>query len=214
MSAGVRLSNLARQRLRLPSTNPYAIPVGSGPVLLVPGLRGSDNGHWQTLWQQERPDFRWVSQADWDTPDLAAWAAAVAHSTRAAGSPALVAAHSFGCLATVRAALVHGAPIRAALLVAPADPDRLGVTALLARKRLPFPSIVVGSTNDPWMKLVRAGELATVWGSRLIGYRNAGHINAESGFGPWPDGVRLLRHLDAEAQPERHRIAAPLHGAD
>lgn len=33
------------------------------------------------------------------------------------------------------------------------------------------------------------------WGSRLVHIGRAGHINAESGFGPWPQGLELLRTL-------------------
>ncbi len=209
MSAGIRLSSAARSRLRLPPIEPYADEFGSTPVLIVPGLRNSGPAHWQTLWEAERPELRRVVQPDWDTPDLDAWAVVVAVAARAAAEPPLIAAHSFGCLATVRAAVVHGVALRAALLVAPADPDRLGVGSLVPRARLPFPTTVVGSTDDPWMKLVKAGEMANVWGSRLIGYRNAGHINAESGYGPWPDGLRLLRQLSARAASASVAVAAP-----
>lgn len=209
MSIGVRLSNMARSRLRLTPTDPYAGTFGPTPVLIVPGLHDSGATHWQTLWQAERPEFRRVVQRDWNTPDLDAWAAVVAAAARATAEPPLIAAHGLGGLASVRAAVVHDAPIRAALLVAPSDPDRLHVGSLVPKSRLPFPSIVVGSTDDPWIKLVRAGELATSWGSRLIGYRDAGHINAESGYGPWPDGLRLLRHLYARAARADAAIAPP-----
>jgi len=209
MSVGIRLSSVARARLRLTPTDPYAGSFGSTPVLIVPGLRNSGADHWQTLWEAERPEFRRVVQPDWDAVDLEAWAVVLASAVRASAAPPLIVAHSFGCLATVRAAAVHAAPIRAALLVAPADPDRLGVGPLVSRARLPFPSTVIGSTDDPWMKLVKAGELATSWGSQLIGYRNAGHINAESGYGPWPDGLRLLRQLDARAARADAPVALP-----
>jgi predicted alpha/beta hydrolase family esterase len=32
-------------------------------------------------------------------------------------------------------------------------------------------------------------ELAAAWGSGLIEIGSAGHVNAASGHGPWPDGV-------------------------
>jgi len=209
MSRGIRLSSVARGRLRLTSTDPYAGAFASTPVLIVPGLRDSGVTHWQTLWEAERPEFKRVIQRDWNTPDLDVWAIAIASAARAATAPPLIAAHSFGCLATIRAAVAHGAPIRAALFVAPADPNRLDVGPLVSRARLPFPSTVVGSTNDPWMKLVRAGDLATSWGSRLIGYPNAGHINAEAGYGPWPDGLRLLRQLEVRAARADVQPAVP-----
>jgi predicted alpha/beta hydrolase family esterase len=200
MSANLRLTSIARRRLQCAPTDPYTGPVGSAPIRIVPGLNDSGPGHWQTLWQEARPEFKRVIQRAWGAPDLEAWAETLASAFQSAGAPPLIAAHSFGCLATVRAAIAHRAPVRAALLVAPADPERFGVDELVARSRLPFASIVVGSTDDPGIKLVKAGSLATTWGSRLVVYRNAGHLNTESGFGPWPDGLRLLRQLDAAAE--------------
>ena len=200
MSVGGRLSSAARRLLGLTPADPYGEPVGTAPVLVVPGLRNSGAQHWQTLWEAERSEFRRVIQRDWQVPDLEAWAGEVASVVRAAAAPPLVVAHGFGCLATVRAALTDGAPIRAALLVAPMDPETISVESLVPERRLPFASALVASSNDPWMKLVKAGNLASLWGSRFVAYRNAGHINAESGYGPWPDAVRLLRQVEAKAQ--------------
>jgi hypothetical protein len=36
-------------------------------------------------------------------------------------------------------------------------------------------------------------------GSRLVNLGLAGHINVESGFGPWPEGEALLAELRADA---------------
>jgi predicted alpha/beta hydrolase family esterase len=187
-------------------TNPYAGFVSSAPVLLVPGLNNSGPLHWQTLWEGERSEFVRVYPRDYAAADLDVWAAAVARAVRAARLAPIIVAHSFGCLATLRAATL-GARFRAALLVAPADPDRFDAGTMLPCARLPFPSTVIGSTNDPWLKLIRAGQLATTWGSRLVVFRDAGHINADSGYGPWPDGLRFVRELDREAS--RTQIETP-----
>jgi predicted alpha/beta hydrolase family esterase len=66
---------------------------------------------------------------------------------------------------------------------------------------------MVASSNDPWLKLIRAGTLASAWGSRFVLYRNAGHINAESGFGPWPQG---LTHVQELAHRAAHRNSSEL----
>jgi len=42
---------------------------------------------------------------------------------------------------------------------------------------------------------VPLGYLADRWGSLLINAGRSGHINVESGFGPWPDGLNMLRSL-------------------
>ncbi|CDH45615.1 MAG: alpha/beta hydrolase [Candidatus Competibacteraceae bacterium] len=65
---------------------------------------------------------------------------------------------------------------------------------------LPFPSALVASANDPYLELDRAKQLAQHWGSRLLNLGLAGHINVDSGFGPWPEGEALLRELRAGAQ--------------
>jgi uncharacterized protein len=168
------------------------------PILIVPGLRNSGPAHWQSHWQKQMPGSRRVGQQDWFEPDPQAWAAAIAREIAAAPEPPMVIAHSFGCLATLRAAF-SGARIRAALLVAPADPERFGIDAELASRPLPFASTLVASSNDPWLKLIRAGTLAAAWGSQLVLYRNAGHINAESGFGPWPQGLTHVHELARRA---------------
>ena len=65
----------------------------------------------------------------------------------------------------------------------------------MPRRLLPFPSILVASSNDPFLSMERARELAHVWGSRLVDIGPAGHINGDSGLADWPEGKRLLRHL-------------------
>jgi hypothetical protein len=61
--------------------------------------------------------------------------------------------------------------------------------------RLPFPSIVVASTDDPYVTVDRATAFATAWGSRLTLVERAGHLNSASGLGDWPLGYALLETL-------------------
>ena len=98
-----------------------------------------------------------------------------------------------------------GAAARGALLVAPADvdsplhtPDEVRSFSPIPLRRLPFPSIVVASRDDPFSSLERATQFAAAWGARLVTLDHAGHINADAGFGPWPEGRRLLAELDAD----------------
>jgi uncharacterized protein len=169
-------------------------------VVIVPGLRNSGPAHWQSHWHASLPDARRIVQRDWDTPDLDAWGEAIGRALEGVVRP-IVVAHSFGCFAALAAA-ESGANISAALLVAPADVGLLSADSRVPRRRLSFPTTLVASTNDPWMKLMRAGELASVWGSRFVPYRDAGHINAESGFGPWPEGLLLLDELARAADQQ------------
>jgi hypothetical protein len=62
-------------------------------------------------------------------------------------------------------------------------------------RRLPFPSVVIASTDDPYVTLHRAEAFAAAWGSELINIGRAGHINAASGHGPWPQGEAWLEKL-------------------
>jgi predicted alpha/beta hydrolase family esterase len=63
------------------------------------------------------------------------------------------------------------------------------------RQRLPFPSTLVGSRDDPYCSFDKAQSLAASWGVRFVDYGDRGHINAESGLGDWPEGLAMLRAL-------------------
>lgn len=88
------------------------------------------------------------------------------------------------------------------LLVAPADPDKFGVTKKLIDVKLSCPSIVVGSSNDPWMKAHQAAYWAQVWGSEFINVGALGHVNAESRLGDWLFGLSLLQRLAKAANAQ------------
>ena len=146
---------------------PRRFPIARMPVLIVPGLRDSAPVHWQSQWQRQIPGVRRIAQRDWQNPDVAGWTEALRREIAAAPEAPMIIAHSFGCLATVCAAY-GGVYSRAALLVAPADPDHFGVSGLSPDQRCRCRD-VVGSTNDPWIKLTRAGALASLWGSQFFG---------------------------------------------
>jgi hypothetical protein len=61
--------------------------------------------------------------------------------------------------------------------------------------KLPFKSIVVASSNDPFMDLPRAQQLARAWGSEFVEIGARGHINSDSNLGDWPQGQALLKKL-------------------
>jgi len=164
-------------------------------VLLVPGLRNSGPAHWQTLWERAHPDYRRVVQRDWDDPKIEIWADAIGRELQASELPAILVAHSVGCLAAVQSARRAGGRVCGAMLVAPADPQRFAVEAALPREPLGFPTILVASSSDPWLSLAHARTLARDWCSNLVNLGNCGHINAESGYGAWPVGERLLYEL-------------------
>ena len=177
----------------MPDSNAYpsfaADTTAAGPRLVVaPGLHGSGAEHWQSWLERQVDGAVRVEQDAWSEPDLDRWADRVAETVRAAGpGPHVVVAHSFGCLATLRALQRHPRlDVARVLLVAPAEPTRFGVAASLPQARLRIPSTLVASDTDPWMTATSARAWALRWGSDWINLGDAGHINVASGFGPFP----------------------------
>ena len=157
-------------------------------LVIVPGLHGSGAEHWQSWLQHQVADSVRVVQDDWSAPDLERWSERVADTLAALGpGPHVLVAHSFGCLAAVRAAGLHPSlDIAQMLLVAPAEPNRFDAATALPQSRLATRSCVVASDNDPWMSATQAHAWALRWGSDWINLGNAGHINVDSGYGPFP----------------------------
>ncbi len=196
------------------------IDEGSPTILTVPGLGGSGPSHWQTLWEQSRPDTTRVELGMWNAPHRNTWVTKLDQSIRQAQAPVVLAAHSLGCLAVAWWAELSGQPfgwpVVGALLVAPADvdrghaPDPLKSFGPTPAKPLPFPSILVASSDDPWIATQRARDLANAWGSFFVDAGPQGHLNAASGIGWWEEGQALLdRVLDAASdRGARPRSAA------
>ncbi|TAG80198.1 MAG: alpha/beta hydrolase [Burkholderiales bacterium] len=179
----------------------------SATTLIVPGLYGSGELHWQTWIEQQIEGARRVEQRDWNSARLDEWSDALLAAINESAKPVWIIAHSFGCLVTAAAAQRCTNRIRGAMLVAPANPERFSVHGLEPRttvgsisSKLPhtalgFPAVVVASTNDPWMRFTTANVWAERWGARLVNLGAAGHINAEAGFGPWQQGLDLFNGL-------------------
>ena len=168
-------------------------------ILIIPGQGNSGPDHWQTRWEGKLSSARRVEQADWERPEREPWAQAVANAVNCAEKPVVLVAHSLG-VATVMNALPSMTKRPAgAFLVAPPDLDdpNLKPAQLLGfgpypRAPLPFPSITVGSNNDPYCRLEVADELAAAWGSLFVNAGEAGHINSAAGYGPWPEGTMVF----------------------
>jgi len=164
-------------------------------TLIVPGLSGSGPDHWQSWWQALEPEALRVEQEEWEAPELDRWTRRVGHYLEQQSRPVWIVAHSFGVLASVSAAARLPQKVAGAFLVAPADPEKFGVSAQVPDSPLPFPSLLVASSNDPWLKLMNAGYLAARWGSHLVNLGEVGHINPASGFGPWIEGRNLFQRF-------------------
>jgi len=46
-------------------------------------------------------------------------------------------------------------------------------------------SFLIASSNDKWCETKEAKEIAKLYGAEYLELENAGHINADSGFGDW-----------------------------
>lgn len=171
-------------------------------LLTVPGWHNSRPEHWQSRWENLRPDIRRVEQDDWERPDPGSWVLQLDRAIHAARQPVILLAHSLGCIT-----LAHwvketgGRGVAAALLVAPADVERADAApalrgfAPIPLQQLPFASRLIASDNDPCCTLTRAAHFAANWGGDLISIPNGGHINAQSQLGDWPTGQILLHDL-------------------
>lgn len=195
-------------------------------TLIIPGLKGSGTHHWQSWLQKRVPDATVVDQENWDNPLIVPWARAVNHAIRNARDPVILVAHSFGVLASVMGAASIADKVVGALFVAPADPSRFtvagdrvvedslhhesGLYNYIPKESLGYPSTLVASLNDPCISFKQAATWATRWNSRLVSIGHAGHVNVESGYGAWPNGLTLYQELVASATIH-HADSQPLY---
>lgn len=171
-------------------------------TLILPGLHGSPAPHWQHWWAATDPTALIVEQQDWDKPTHEAWEADLAGAILTHPGCILV-GHSLGAILAAR--ILTRWPqlnVSAVLLVAPADPEkssRLASFRGLPDQPLGVPATLVASRNDPWMSFSQSREIAATWGAEFIDLGFAGHINVDSGFGPWPAALALRDALAERA---------------
>lgn len=177
-------------------------------VLIVPGLHDSGPHHWQTFWHHQYRDAERVELGMWDDPHRNTWVNQLNLAIRRNPRPVVLVAHSLGCLAVSWWAQLeqprHTDQVIGALLVAPPDVERADIDHRLARFApyprlvLPFASLVVASSDDPYCSLSTAQQMAADWGSRFQSAGALGHINSASNLGDWPAGQALLEALVRE----------------
>jgi predicted alpha/beta hydrolase family esterase len=172
-------------------------------TLIIPGIGNSGPEHWQSIWEQNDHTCQRIVQDDWDRPSLAAWIERLESMVSASTEPMIIVAHSLGCLLVAHWASVsqNTNKIHGALLVAVPDPASpqfpvaarsfINVPAAI----IPFRTIIVASSTDPYANESFATACAQAWGSALHRIGDAGHINAASGLGEWPYGYSLLEGL-------------------
>ncbi len=176
--------------------------IAEADILILPGLGNSGPGHWQRRWGERFSTGRFVEQADWNRPRLRNWVGTIEHEIMMSTRPVVLVAHSLAVSAVIHTAQrLADTKVRGAFLVSPPDheggeiPREAAEFGRVPRDPLPFPSMLVVSTNDPLCSVERALDMATAWGSDLHLAQNAGHINLASGHGPWPEGLLMFTRL-------------------
>jgi uncharacterized protein len=183
-------------------------------VLIVPGLRDHVDAHWQTLLaldlETARRKVKTVPPMGRDALDCSARVAAIERAAQAISGPIVVVAHSGGCVMVAHWAQQTWRKVVGALLATPPDFERplpegyptmdaLGAHGWLPvpRARLPFPSLVAASRDDPLGAYERVEELARDWGSRVVDLGAVGHLNPASGHGRWAKAESLIDDIYA-----------------
>jgi uncharacterized protein len=149
-------------------------------------------GHWMRRFAA-LPGFAWAPEPPGPPYVADERVAALQAVVSADDAPAVLVAHSAGCLTVALWAARHTGPVRGALLVTP--PDVRPEWTAEARLRLPFPAILVASRTDPYTTMAGFRALAGDWGAELVDAGDVGHLDSATGFGPWPEGERLVARL-------------------
>lgn len=174
-------------------------------TLILPGYGDSGPQHWQSLWAAEAGFVR-LTSVSFDRPQQHRWVEAIDALVARSGPDVVLVAHSLACLAVAAwssslSSLSLQRRVRGALLVAPPDPTGslfpLSIEGFNppSRAPLPFPAVVVGSSNDVYASLSFQADLAAAWGARFVDAGPRGHLNADSALGDWAEGRALLAAL-------------------
>jgi predicted alpha/beta hydrolase family esterase len=174
-------------------------------ILVLPGLHNSGSKHWQTLWETLQPfpncHVVRIERSNWSEPNKDVWETELIHTLNHHTEDTYIVAHSLGCLSLALLSS-EGVNIKGALFVAPPNPNRpdfpkdkvSGFTCPI--HTVNYPSIMVGSTNDPYASIEFTESLAKTLGcTRFVNVGPLGHINGDSGLEEWKFGIELMNEL-------------------
>ena len=77
---------------------------------------------------------------------------------------------------------------------------------------LPFPSLIVVSSDDPFGTPEFARACARAWGGGIINIGAKGHINAESNLGNWREGLEQKNEIHFWSMQIHSGPGKPLYG--
>ncbi|MBV2142852.1 alpha/beta hydrolase [Falsochrobactrum sp. TDYN1] len=185
--------------------------VKDADILIIPGYTNSGPDHWQSRWESRLSTARRVQQAEWTKPVKEDWVEQLVRAAIEATKPIVLVAHSLGVATAIHAIPQIQHKVAGAFFVTPPDvsnekirPKHLMTFGPYPRDPLPFPAITVVSRNDPFSSFEAAEGVVKDWGALLIDAGESGHINAESGHGPWPEGSMVFAQFMAQLEPIKH----------
>jgi predicted alpha/beta hydrolase family esterase len=165
-------------------------------IVMVPDRINDDPNHWQNRWQEKLAAARHLPG---ETPreSFDDWQGSLLQAVGAAQKPVVLVAHGIGVNLTVLSAgKFDPAIVKGAFLVAPIgsrfvleQEDLDHRLAHLPNDPLPFAATVIASRNDPTCPILEAEEWAFAWGASFADAGDSGHLDPESGHGPWPEGL-------------------------
>ncbi len=178
-------------------------------ILIVPGYKGANEDHWQSRWERNITSARRVEMGDWHKPVFEDWKQNLIDAVSDTTKPVILVGHSIGSQVIVQAASEFNRPVKGALLVAPPDvenhdirPKHLLTFGPAPTAPLPFPSVTIASRNDHFCSFEKAEDMAANWGSLFMDAGESGHINHESGHGPWPEGLMVFSRFLKQIKPD------------
>ena len=165
-------------------------------ILLLHGWGGSNSPHWQS-WlaaeiAREYGTVSFLEFSDYEFPKLDIWKAELQKQLKEF-KPDIVICHSLAN--TLWFHLCNDGTLEEVatlFLVAPPSLNceieelKSFFPVEVPKKLYANEAILVSSTNDPYMTLTQAQTLQRSLDVKMEVLENAGHINADSGFGEWP----------------------------
>lgn len=175
-------------------------------ILILPGWQDSGPNHWQSIWLKKYPNAVKIVQKDFMNPEKNEWVKTLNdYIEKYKDTEIILVGHSLACATIAYFSNEYfaktSAKIKGALFVSPSDmdapnfPKEIKGFSPMPLQKLNFKTIAVVSSNDPWVTIDRAKFFAQKWGAKLIKLGNHGHINADTGFGEWPAGEKLLQEI-------------------
>lgn len=172
-------------------------------AIILPGIGNSDEAHWQSYWEKNDHGMRRFSPASWHKPVLSDWMETLENEVSLCRTRPFLIAHSLACLLVAHWAFQTQHAIRGAFLVAvpnpanPVFPKSASSFAGFPQKKLPFPTLIVASTDDPYANANFSRTVADAWQAGCILLDEHGHISSSSQLGEWHEGNRYYEAFKA-----------------